>query len=243
MPGFDEASGLAILGTKKIDETLCEISDHLHQRGETARVVHISEFVLRHMKYPDLYKFEAERDFDEYVLPVSNFSNLEKLLPSTRSKVMRFLAEIAEEDIKLNPIDLRQESNQKMLLELVNSWELMGRMNAMCKYEKDCIKQAINHGWLIGFECLGLYVGGRLASFIIYELPADPNYALVGYARFNYEIPFTFKLSTYEYAQWFAKEGVKFVNIDADVGNTFMRAIKINLGPSNFFRKYTIVLK
>lgn len=48
-PGYEEYSGLSVLGTTDIDETVAILLDHLKQKGEPPRLVHVPEFVASNL--------------------------------------------------------------------------------------------------------------------------------------------------------------------------------------------------
>jgi hypothetical protein len=56
----------------------------------------------------------------------------------------------------------------------------------------------------------------------------------------KYAIPYTYDYAIYAFAEWLTDCGVQYVNIDGDAGAPLLRALKLALGPCNYFRKYTI---
>lgn len=72
-PGNEKLTGLSVVGTNRIDETICVIFDHMKAKGERARLVHVPEFVLAHLEHPELFILKEERDVNEYIYEVSRF--------------------------------------------------------------------------------------------------------------------------------------------------------------------------
>jgi hypothetical protein len=54
------------------------------------------------------------------------------------------------------------------------------------------------------------------------------------------DIPYIFDYLVYAFSRWFFDKGVRYVNIDSDLGLPLARMLKVALGPVNYFRKYTI---
>jgi hypothetical protein len=147
---------------------------------------------------------------------------------------------MSDKNIEVSSLDLSEMNNQQLLLDAIEAWEEKGLLNKTNKHEKACAIEAIKNAEAIGFENACLYVQGQLHSFLLYELPVDARYAILTYARFSYEIPFIFEYSIYEFAKWFQKNKIKYVNIVEDNGQAFVRSIKLGMNPINFFKKYTI---
>lgn len=70
LPGDEENSRLSLVGTERIDDTVCIIFDHLCEKGDPSKLVHVPEFVIGSVHYPELFKLTSERDYDECVVPV-----------------------------------------------------------------------------------------------------------------------------------------------------------------------------
>ncbi len=240
IPSDEKASGLCVIGTKKIDSTICEILDYQKAHNQEPKIVHLPEFVINTMSYPDLYKFTPERSFDECVIPVAKYAKLSDMTQTKRSMIRRFLLGSGDSRITFKQFDLSQQENKEYLFSLHKQWEHKGKLNNIGQQEKDYMFETIRRAEELECENICLYINGEIQSFLIYRLSDTPGYAFISLARFSYARPFMFEFCVYEYAKWFAMEGIKFVNIDSDLDQMTLRVIKLSLGPLNFFRKYTI---
>ena len=238
LPGDEAMSGLSMIGTDRVDESVCAIFDELKGHSEVARLVHVPEFVVSNMRFPELYTFTAERELDECVIPVSTLYSLGNMIKHRRWKVRRFLAEVEEDRVVLKSLDFKE--NQQELLDIVAAWQQKGTRNNLGRFEREAIETAIIHGDALGLENACVYIDGQMHSFLLYSLPSEAEYATIHYSRFSFAMPHIFEFVAYKYAHWFADLGVKYVNIESDLGLPTLRAAKLALGPSNFFRKYTI---
>lgn len=239
-PGYEAYSGLSVIGTHEVDETIAIVMDHLKQSNNPARLVHVPEFVASSMRFPELYAFADERDYDECILSVANMSALGNLIRHKRWKVRKFLAEVDEEKVAVKSLDLGYPNNQELLLDSSAAWEPMGGLNNICKHEKESLPMAIKYAESLGIENVCVFIDGRLHSFFLYERSADQKYAILNYARISYAIPHIFELIAYKNAQWFAGLGMEYLNIKCDLGLSRLRTHKLSLAPANFFRKYTV---
>lgn len=243
MPGNDDASGLSVLGTDRVDESIAEVLDYLRAKKEPSKLVHINEFVVSHMRYPDLYKIKPERDFDECIINLKQLATITQILPTMRWKVRRFSAYVDDQDTVIKKLNIGETLNQRLLLDAAHAWKSQGKTNNTSKHEVDSCDEAIRNAPNLGFECVCLFVSGTLQAFIIYSVPSQDGFVITEYARFNYDTPFIFEYAVHRFAQWFLEAGFTSMNILEDGGNPILRNLKISIGPINFFRKYTIETK
>jgi hypothetical protein len=240
MLGLEKNSGLSLIGTNDVDRTLCELFDHLRQTGQQVRLVHVPEFVVEHIQYTDMFRLKPERRFDEYILDLSKLNNMQEMKAFQLKRVQKFMARTKGMRVVVKPIDLMSKQNQELMLRCREEWKNRGVINYIVRHVNDMIEVAIQQSEAVGLHALGLYVEGELKSFVLYCKPADKRYVIISHALESSEIPYTYDYMVYAFAGWWADQGITSVNIDSDLGIPLLRAIKIALGPSNYFRKYTI---
>ncbi len=238
--GDEAQSGLCLIGSKDVDESICEIFDWQKEQGKKPKLVHVPEFVLSHVRFPDLYKYSSERENDECILSSANFSTLEKLDSKRRSKIRQFIASIDESKIATESMDLTKPSNQQFLIDLAARWEDKGGFNKIADAETKSFIFAIKHINEIDYKNLCLYINGEIKSFLIFQHTQDPNCVIINYGRFSYDMPNLFEFAVYQYSKWFEDNGTGSLNIESDLGLALLRNIKLSMNPDNFVRKYTI---
>ncbi|HVU59516.1 MAG TPA: phosphatidylglycerol lysyltransferase domain-containing protein [Candidatus Saccharimonadales bacterium] len=241
-PGKEKATGLSVVGTSGIDEAICTVFDYLRERGDPIRLVHVPEFVLHSVQYPELFIADPERAFDEYIYDISRFYPLSNVPPYRRGRIKKFLAEVGEQHIVLKQLDLASATDRRLLLDRAAAWRKNDplHLNNIAKLEAEAVGTIIEQGQLMGVENLSIFVDGELQGFCCYRIAEDRRYALLLGFRIGHEIPRLLDYMAYAFARWFADRGVRYVNLDCDLGLPFLRMFKVALGPSNYFRKYTI---
>jgi hypothetical protein len=236
-PGWEEMTGLSLVGTNKVDESLCTIFDHLKATGQSVRLVHVTELVLEHLEYPEMFQVEDERHMDEYVYDIAKFYPLNHLISYRRRRVKRFLANISEDRITLKSLDLSDPSNQELLLHC--NWPDKG-INKIAKTFDETWKTTITHADLLGVENVCLYIDGELCAYFLYIAPPDKRYIIMRHTKVDYTVHRLFDYMLYAFARYFADQGVKYVNIDSDAGVLFLRMLLVALGPVKYFKLYTV---
>lgn len=239
VPGMEDESGLGILGDQKIDETICELLDYMKKNHKAARLVHVPDFSLKSIKYPDLFKFTSEPDYDEPIVDIKDFASFDNLPSPRRSAVRRLFSEVNEEDVRVEPIDIDNPAEKQLLNHLVDAWEPAGPLNNYAKYEIQGLHGSIADSERLGFSCIGMYVKGELHSFLLYEHVED-KHVNMGYLRLSYDYPHMIDLALYQYSKWLQHEGAVTANLDSDMGIEVLRTLKLSLGASKYRRFFTV---
>ncbi len=238
LPGDQVNSGLSFVGTKKVDESLCAIFDYLCEKGDLPRLVHVPEFVATGIRYPELFKFAGERDYDEYIIPVSALYPLDKVLARLRINIRKTQKKLSGR-MAVKSLDLRSQINQGLLLGKANEWWREGAVKAP-QAVKDSMNLIVKQATALGVENVCLYIDGELKGFYLYEITTNPIYATANYWNADWAILDQQDFMLYLCAERLAKKGVEFINLDFDLGNHFIRARQLVKDPANYFRKYTV---
>jgi hypothetical protein len=239
-PGYEDISGLSVIGTNKIDETICEIFDHMRSRGDEPRLVNVPEFVLENIQYPDLFTYKNLRRADEYILPVSRFYPLDRAVSFRKQRVKSFLKYIGKESVTVKFIDLNDLDITKAMMAKAGQWE-KGGINNIAQAETSSLKRALVTGNMLPFEAVGIFINGELEAFCLYQLPhQDARYVILSFFKYNNRISKLLDYAVYALGKWFSDREIIYVNIDSDLGIPSLRALKLALGPVNYFRKYEI---
>lgn len=239
-PGDEEHSGLSVIGTQQMEQTICAIFDHLRDKGEVPRLANVPEFVVYSLRYPELFKFISQRGDDEYIMSLSRFASLGVLPSYQRARIKRFMREAGPRSVEVRSIDLSSSQNKDMLLEASHSWPKKG-LNAIGLVEEEAHQRSIFYGEDIGIKNLCLFVDNVLQAYFLYHKSQNAKYIIADHVRLDYGFPSTFDYMVYAFSGHLQQhDKVQFVNLHADFGFDRLRLLKIALRPSNFFRKYTI---
>jgi hypothetical protein len=240
LPGDEKNSGICLLGDNMIDETLCAIFDYQKSQHTAPRLVHVPEFVVTSIRYPEMFTFKGEQDYDESIYAIDDLYPLLQVKTVMRTKIEKFLARHDEADLVLRSLDLRLAENQALLLDRADVWCEKGTFNYVAEQDKEAIKIAINNAPAFDIQNICLFVDGQLAGFQFYQAPHDTRYVIGTFARVNPRILYITEYMFHASAGWWSERGFRFINFEQDLGLAHIRAQKFALQPSNFFRKYTV---
>ncbi|HEU4967228.1 MAG TPA: hypothetical protein VFT53_07220 [Candidatus Saccharimonadales bacterium] len=236
-PGAEQYSGLSLVGTQNVDKSLCAIFDYLRDKGEEMRLVHVPEFVVAQIEYPELFVCKEERNFDEYILDMHALYPMNHLPTYRRHRLRKFLAQVDQKRIAVKSLDLSAAENRRLLLG--KQWPAKG-INKFTKIFEDANRLQVDQADILGYDNVCIFIDDELAAYCMYHRAADVRYAVFVQAKVDYAIPRVLDYAVYAFAQWFVERGISYVNLDYDLGVPFLRMIMITLGPCNYFRKYTL---
>lgn len=241
MPGDEKRSGLSLVGTNAIDESLCALFDHLRDKGEPLRLVNVPEFVIANVRYPSMFHFKEDRARSEYILPIARFYPIKNMQPHRRRKVERQIEKVGEHNIVTKSLDLNRQENRDFLWDVTLKWQPKG-INNYGKLERDAMRICIDidNAEALRIENVCLFVGGKLYGFCLYHESSDKRYITVKHIKATHVSALGFELIAYAFAKWFAEQNIAYVNVSADYGILRLRMFMLTLGPVNFFRKYII---
>jgi len=239
-PGYERHAGLSLIGTNKIDESICTIFDYLRERDEPVHLVNVPDFVISHIRYPELFKFTAERGYDEYIIPVTRFYPIENVNILVRPRIRRFIREMNGRKLEIKSLDAGHMSTKILLLQNIDQWRRKGTMSDLGTVEEELLRYSVDKGKELGLENKCLFIDGELRSYCIYYRPHDKKHVNACHFKFDAYMPRLFEFWAYAWAKEMAELGIEYINVDADYGSPQVRAKKIVLGPSNYFRKYKI---
>jgi hypothetical protein len=237
LPGDEEHSGLALVGTTKIDESINAIFEHQRKHGSAPRLVHVPEFVIRSLRHPKLFKYTEEREYDENVLALDK---LGEQFQKQGLQMNEAATIVAAKKLEVKDLDLALASTRHELLEVTMRWRSRGEVNYTLELLDHVVPVIITQGDALGMKSLGLYVDGRLQAYLLYQRPHDTRYAIVNMLQMNAGAKGLYEVLVFKFAEWFGEQGVQFVNLDADLGLSFLREMRLGLGTIEFLRKFTV---
>ncbi len=240
LPGDDENSGLSLVGTNKIDESICEIFDYQKAQDQESKLVHVPDFVLGHIRYPEMFGCEDEPDYVESLLLVEETAEIKSMPIFLRIKVGSFLRATKGKRVDLKKIDLSKPENRELIINCYFDWKEKAEVNCLPSHAENAFLYSINNATKLGTEVVSLYIDDEINSFSLYESPLNSNYKVIKYSGFTFDVPGSHSFACYKMAELFTKENAKFVNMVIHIGDPKYRAHLLSLRPKNAFKKYTV---
>lgn len=243
---FDaENSGLSLIGTNAIDQSIVEIFDYQKSSHQYPKLIHVPEFVIGNLKFPEKYNLVEEPDYHEYILDSSALYLLDGASHGkNRRRVGKFIRETEGRKLEVIEHDLSQPANQQLLFTKIQEWgNTFGAKNDPTRTEEEALKITLSLASSLGISNLCLYVDDELYGVALYESTGDNKYLILHHLKVNYSIPKIFDYMTMLVAKYAHEHDIPYINMEMDLGLESMREHKMGLRPINFLKKFTVTLK
>ncbi|MDB5184185.1 MAG: hypothetical protein JWO07_866 [Candidatus Saccharibacteria bacterium] len=244
VPLDEENSGLSVIGTSDVDNSLNTVFDHLRTTGQEPKIVHVPEFVVSNITDADMFEIVEEPDYNEYILDSQALATLEGPdFGRIRRKVGKFHREIDGYEIQVGAIDMSSDPAKAEVMEHVKRWvEAKDSGNDPDKTEFVALDRTLGLANELGMQGMELRLSGKLAGILLYHKPHDDSY-IVNHLRVDYSHPFIFDYMTHAFAKIAVQNNIPRINFEMDLGIEGLRRHKVGLRPIEMFKQYLIKQK
>jgi hypothetical protein len=244
LPNDPQNSGLCLVGTNHIKESLDTITAYLQEKNLPIRLVHVPELVAEQIKAIEGYQIESERDYDEYIIPTTNFYPLEQARSDQRYKVRRFLKSVEGRKLEVRELNLSDAYVRQGVADSIIDWnERFASQNDPSSIEMNALNVSLSHAASLGVRNRGLYVDDILCGFVTFQVTSDNKYLIGNHMKVDRTYPRVVDYLEFIVAGVAYEKNVPFLNVEMDLGIPGLRMHKTELRPVDFLRKYSVTLQ
>lgn len=233
----------SFIGDNKVVETAQMLLNHAKEIGIVTDLLLIPEHIIKHEKnIYDHFAVEEDQASFDYVHSVFDLAHLTDRKYYSKLKHLKNFRKLYP-GYSVKMLNLREEKEKEDMLELFLRWEKGKNKKKEETYrELKAIKRAINTSKDLGIETIGLYHEGELISFGISEIVHD-DHAIFHYAKADPNYKGVYTELYHQVAKYLHQKGVKYLNIEQDLGIEGLRIAKQQWHPVSFLKKYTLSSK
>lgn len=235
---FDYVSNnpfFSFIGANKIEDTASLILDYSANRFGVDYLKLIPEHLISHFQNK-FWNVIPDASSDDYILSVDFLKGMDKLTKSSLSNAIRnFIKTNGIYIVKYNSI---KEVEKKIYFELIEDWsnnkELSGgsinERIALNKYFdlQDCETKIFS-----------LFVNEKLVAFDTCEF-CSKDYAIMHFGKTDTAFRGAAEILYWEEAKYLSNKGIRYINIEQDLGISGLRYSKQKFKPSHFLKKYIL---
>lgn len=228
------------IGRENIYETIESIFSEQVVEGVNLEIKLAGECVIENLEDDVKYIIEEDRDNFDYIYSVQTLSELKgSAMHKIKNFVNRFKALYPA--VKTSLLNITLEETKGEILTLFDEW---AKNKNESEHEKIALNRTLRDAErLENIYALGLYDAGKLAAFMIFEIEVK-DYAQSHFAKalpLNYKGIYPFLYN--ETAVFLSGRGVKYFNLEQDMGIEGLRRTKEQLKPIFYLKKYKIKKK
>lgn len=225
----------SFIGSNKIEETAALILEYSINKYGVNYLKLIPEQIINHFQN-NHWNILPDTSSDDYILSVDFLKNMDKLTQSSLSNgIRKFIKTNETYTVKYDSI---KEVDKKIYFELIEDWgntkELSGgsinERIALNKYFdlQDC-----------EIKIFSLFVKEKLVAFDTCEF-CSKDYAIMHFGKTNNAFRGSAEILYWEEAKYLSNQGIKFINIEQDLGISGLKYSKQKFKPSHFLKKYIL---
>jgi hypothetical protein len=232
---------LTFLGTNKIDKTAEQLLVLSQQLGLRPILELVPEIAAQKLN-PDLFTVAEDPNHTDYVLSVDKLSTYEGAeLAGKRRLVSQFTRRTPVFRFVL--LDINESEVEMQIRKLFSLWLVQKNIASIEEEEHEykALRRCLESDFKADLIATGVYVNDVLSAFWIIE-DLGNSYSISHFEKADttaYGGVFAFlKLKTGEVLR---DRGIKYINLEQDLGITGLRISKKSYFPQLFLKKYTVV--
>lgn len=231
---------LSFLGTNKTIETINILLTHSKNKGFGSKLRLIPEVVVSSINLAEIEgKLKIVEDINnrDYILDVEKIANMSgKKLHQKRKLIKRF---IENNEYSVDVMSLKNVTFRKKLLAFFFQWEKeRAKSRSETKNELTAFRRMLSFWRHYSGEVLVVHFKNKIFGFTIFE-QIDKDYAISAFQKGLLSKRGIYEVMNWEVAKYLKLKGVKYINIEQDLGILGLRRSKQDYDPT-YFNKYIV---
>lgn len=226
-------------GKGDIKAAVNSMIDICRQDGDVFRFVQLLEENKKEIDalFPNMFSFNYERDYSEYVYSVENMTNLSgKKFHGKKGHVNAFFKK--HEDISCDPIT---DDNIHYCMDIAKSWLSERQEDEELIAEYNAIKKAVDNYNEINYVGAILFADGKAVAFTMGE-PVKNNTFCTHFEKTSPDYRDAYPVINNGFTKLMLNN-YKYVNREEDLGYEGLRKAKLSYQPEFLLDKYSAYLK
>lgn len=229
---------ISFIGNNMTHETSQILFDYSEHNYKVTYLKLLPEFLALTLNNNG-WNITADTASHDYVLSIENLTTMNEWSKSKVSKnIKRFQMEYPNYFVikeKINSIEIVK------YIDLFENWADCKNNTEISSYEYEAFKRYI-HLASPNVYIISIFIREKLIGFETYEIVSN-EYAISHFSKSNFQYKGVNEMLQWEEAKHLSKLGIKFLNIEQDLGIEGLRFAKQKFKPAHFLKKYMLEKK
>lgn len=232
----------SFLGFNKISETIDALLAQARKSGLTETVKLIPKEIADKVDQQQ-YHVEGDRDNYDYIINVSDAIDLGARKNKSTRKSIRNFEDLYSSKSNIRLLDLGEEADLEIIFELFEVWGAKKRIDqSEVDAERIAITRYLEVAPHVKTQTVGLFVDQGLIGFSVDEI-VNNDYAMGHFHKVNVDYKGAYQYLDYAVNLELHKKGIRYINIEQDLGMENLRTAKLGHHPYKMLEKYSVSLK
>lgn len=234
-----------IYGYNKLLCTIKEIFKYQKQIGIKQQVSSIDCRQARIIARSQLIKLEQTPELNEYIIKTKNHAIITE--PSLKDEAMHIRSFIRRygNDVCVYELDLTKPA---AITKIINSWHVWNNHFKNNNNDKDGIERVHINAFLnkaneLPTRCIVISHAGQIVGFTFFDVYEEYSCAIGHFIKVDYAYNHAFDFMVHALCSKLHTEGIKYINIENDLGIAGIRYKKQSLLPVKILKFYTATPK
>ncbi len=230
----------SIIGQENVDDAIDDLKLYFAQHNIDQKALYsVIQETADNLKK---YKAVEDRDSFDYIYDIDDqIRLLGTKFGKIRRKVNNFIHTNGDFTI-IKEIDLDNETDFNNLINAMHTWVRMYDLggNDTEHVEARALSRSLKYHNKLGFRCIVVCVNGEIEAFTLFFINHSNLLANISHTKCSYEYKHLFDFTLYATASKLRTEGLKYFNLEQDLGIAGMREHKLSLRPAKMLKKYSV---
>jgi len=225
----------SFIGTNQIEETASIILEYSEKEYGIPHLKLIPKHLIGHFQN-DLWSVITDKASDDYILSVTFLQEMDKLSKCNLAKAIRkFVKTHINYSVRYNSID---EVDKEIYFDLIDEWNNDKDLNGELNNENIALKKYFDLKQS-EIKIHSLFVADKLVAFNTCEF-CSKDYAISHFSKTDKAYRGAYEVLCWEEAKHIGNQGIKYLNIEQDLGIDGLRFSKQKFRPDHFLSKYIL---
>lgn len=232
----------SVYGINSLDQSLNSIFELQKSEGLQQIVTYLDQEQAANISNSNLFTTSPMDYANEYIIKTADHTTLSN--PKLKDEAMHIRSFIRRygEDVKVSEFELSKQSNIIELLHDWNGWDKLyvNKNNDPSNAERKQIELFLKNADILPTKCLVLKHLNKIVGFTFYDMYYEHSCAVGHFMKVNYSLSHIFDFMVHALCSRLNSDGIKYINIEGDLGVPGIRYKKLSLLPVKTLKFYTV---
>lgn len=202
----------------------------------------IPDYMIQQFRTSDDLIVEEDRDNFDYLISVRKMAQLHPREFKAKSYLAKKFAKERVSETRL--LGLTEGRTQEQVLMCFARWCAVRKKSGKdVEDERAALDRMLEHAGKLNVQCFGLFVGGIMVSFIIFEVEHNQNVGIFHFEKTDLTYVGASEYIKKQLAKYLLSVGVELINYEQDLGLDGLRQAKTLYHPIGYRKKYTVRMR
>jgi hypothetical protein len=232
---------IEVFGANRLSETITEIFAYQKAHGLPVEITCLDDRQVS-VLHDNRMVVERYIDKDEYVISCDDHARLAKKELAAESRAVRNFIKNYGDDVKIYELDLTNEQSVNLLINAWHVWReyFKNTNNDPDRVERKYTGMYLDHAHELPTRNFVISHADHIIAFGIFDVFEEFSCAVFHSLKVDYAYNHAFDFGLHVIANRLRSDGIKYINVEEDMGVPGIRYKKQHLAPVTLLKRYSV---